>query len=144
MTIEIGEKTVGMWRIELPQAIGGNVMVHLAHVEEGLPRFRIDVRSRFYVDDITEAHLSQDRRRFWEITTRSSREEAIAKCRKFIETYRHRMGGGESWELMRGGRTVAEFGELLGKMPGMHAGKLLTEEEFAELCEGPLLPEAML
>jgi hypothetical protein len=138
--IEITEKTVGLWRVELPATLGGNIMLHLACTDEGLARHRIDVTSRMYVDDIIEAHKSQDRRAHWEITTNSSREAAIAKCRKFVETY-GRQTGGEHWELLRGGRTIEEFTELLATMPGMTAGKLLTEEEFRELVTGPLEPE---
>jgi hypothetical protein len=144
--IELGEKTVGIWRVELPPSEpthprGANVMVHLACIKEGLARHRIDVTSRAYVDDIIEAHRSQDRRAHYQITSRSSREVVLARCRHLVEAL-CRQNGGKSWELMRGGRTAEEFAEALGQMPGMHVSGELTEEQLRELGVGPLEPDA--
>jgi hypothetical protein len=140
MTIEIGERTIAMWSVEMHH---GNLLAHLGYIEEGKPRLRLDGRFRWYRDDVIDSRKSNDRRSWWKVETNDPPALAIEKFRDLIESLR-RADGWKSWELLRGSRTAAEFAEELGKMPNMHVGEPLTEEQYREQYGGgPLEPEVV-
>lgn len=148
MTIEIGEKTIGMWCVELPPAMQGNLLAHMGYLPDG--RIRIDMRFRWYRDDLI-GEDSKDARSWYRLDTKDPVALAIEKFRGVVERYRQILEGASTWELLRGARSAQEFAEALAAMPGMHVGEPVSDEQLAdnrlregleELGEGPLRPEA--
>jgi hypothetical protein len=103
MTVDaiiISEKTIGMWRAELP---GGNWLAHLFH--GGGTTLRYD-------DGRAERH--------WAIRAMrpgTSDAEAVEAAREAQDRLMSYGLGG--WEMLREGRSPAEFFSAVREMPGM-------------------------
>ena len=129
--IPITDRTLGMWRVELP---GGNWLAHLFHNGGATPRAESalagawsDSHARHLV--VLPAHIMVYRFR-WDRDGKDERPWAICGLRpgtpdvEAIERVRdaqsnlmtYGLGG---WELLRGERSSAEFIAALREMPGM-------------------------
>jgi len=115
--IEINENTIGMWCIHIDDKSDW-----LAHLARGGPGGKVvlDYRHRYYVDDKIGAE-SKDRKNWYHGELTGPEDVAIRKMRRVFEEFRsHLPRTRPAWELLKGGRTAAEFLEELATMPGMH------------------------
>lgn len=118
MSLEIGERTIGMWSVELGH---GNWLAHLALTGDG--KLELTYRFRWYNDDLI-GRDSKDERNFYHAVLRNtSVPEAIAKLREVFETMRD-SAHGRGWELLKGERSIEEFASLLEQMPGIYRQEL--------------------
>jgi hypothetical protein len=78
MTIEINDKTIGIWHVELG---GANWMAALQR--EADEKIKLTYRFRYYVDD--EAFGSDDKKSWYEATTDIGEQAAIEAIRKMAE-----------------------------------------------------------
>jgi hypothetical protein len=113
--IEINEHALAMWGVEL---VGGNWMALLARTDvEGV--LELTYRFRWYRDDIigpdTQDVFRGERRR-----GRVPEAEGIKTLRALWDELRAAVPGHGAWELLRGARSLEEFGDALTAMPGMH------------------------
>lgn len=121
MSIEIGDGTIGMWCVHLPPYMQGNLLAHMGYLDETRTKIRIDMRFRWYRDDIIGPE-SKDQRSWYRLDTRDPEACALEKFRAVVERMRQRFGGANTWELLKGARSNEEFAEMLGRMPGIHKG----------------------
>lgn len=129
--IPVSEKTIGMWRVELP---GGNWLAHLFHNSVCTPRSEYTPEAGWRGAQarrlaVLPVHILVYRFR-WDKNARDERPWAICGLRPgtpqadAIERARqaqdrlmtYGLGG---WELLRGERSLAEFFAALREMPGM-------------------------
>lgn len=118
MTIEISEKTLGLWYVELPEN-AGNWMASAWLNDDGTPL--ATYRFRFYRDNATWD--SKDEKSWRTIGPNkdapggaSARTliDAISEMARFIETSQ---GRGQRYELIRGEGSIEWFMEELSKLP---------------------------
>jgi len=110
MSCEISEQTVGLWYVELPN---GNWLASINRITDGT--VQLDYRLRWFRDDKLFDE-SNDVRNWYRLKTNDEKkllETTRAIFSQLTETFK-------GWELMRGGRSVEEFLDELGRMPGMH------------------------
>jgi len=128
MTIEITERTIGLWHCELPD---GNWLAHLEHTADG--RIQLTYRVRWYRDDKLGPD-SEDIKNWYSGTMQVSEADAIAQCRAVMEAIVEAIGGA-GWELLKGARTLDEFLQLLQAMPNMHTQTVPAPPADAPPCQ---------
>ena len=129
--IPISEKTIGMWRVELP---GGNWLAHLFHNGTSTSRSEYIPETAWRGAHarrlaalpvhimVYRFHWDKDGRdeRPWAIcglrpgTPQADAIERVSQAQDRLMTY-----GLRGWELLRGERSMAEFFAALREMPGM-------------------------
>lgn len=120
MTSEITERSIGIWQCALQD---GNWLAHLGRDEQGF--LVLDYRFRWYRDD--KVWESQDVKRWYRVKSKNVNEpvEAIIELVRTLQKGLAAMNAqGQGWEILRGGRTVEEFTDLLTSMPGTHTQTL--------------------
>jgi hypothetical protein len=128
--ILISDKTIGIWRVELP---GGNWLAHLFHNGGGMSRAECTLAAASHERHLVALPVHVMMYRFrWNRDGTGERPWAICGLRpgtpdvQAIERVRdaqsnlmtYGLGG---WELLRGERSSAEFFAALREMPGMAA-----------------------
>ena len=118
MTIEITDRTFGIWMVPLP---GGDWLGHLGTDAEGKPSFIY--RFRWYKDGKVFED-SMDVKRWFAVTPKAGTtptvEHMLEVARFSYNQLREKAGTTEGWELLRGERTAGEFMDVLRSLPGMH------------------------
>ena len=128
MTIELSDKTIGIWYVPCTPSmdwLGG-----LTSVEEGI---RLDSRFRYYADDDDNEDVfnSEDRKKWYGYLIKTDDVQgAISKVR-FVVSKMAEMAEVEFAEILMGEGGVDEFMEIFGAMPFVHMKKM-TEEEARE------------
>lgn len=118
MTIEITEKSIALWYVEIPHP-PQNLMAHLARGENGA--FDLVYRFRYKRDN--KAFDSKDDKSWYGGTiTNHTEAQALEKMRMLIGILAKKSSG-QLYELLRGTGTVEQFMEQLGKMPWAHMRK---------------------
>lgn len=122
MTIEITERSIGIWQCAVP---GGDWLAHLGRDEQGL--LVLDYRFRWYRDG--KVWDSQDTKNWYRVKAKAASEpveELIDLIRKMWEGLTSLCSAERAagWEILRGGRTVEEFTDLLTSMAGTHTQHL--------------------
>lgn len=130
--ITITEKTIGIWRVELP---GGNWLAHLFHNDGTTPNaerplwttfgnsrakcgasllrhIQLAYRFRWYDNARAERHWA-----IWAMRPGTSDAEALEAAREAQDRLMSYGLGG--WEMLRSGRSPAEFFSAVREMPGM-------------------------
>jgi hypothetical protein len=111
MSIEITDKTVGLWFTGLN--INADWLGCLAELPSG--KFEIKYRFRYHEDD---KHFdSADRRSWYKGTTSLSREEAIKAIREMVANLNSAGGDGPVYEVMMDDGGPEVFLERLTAMP---------------------------
>lgn len=126
MTIEITERSIGIWQCAVP---GGDWLAHLGRDEQGF--LILDYRFRWYRDD--NVWDSQDIKRWYRVKAKlvsEPVEEMIDLTRKMWEGLASLYPSEDraAWEILRGGRTVEEFTDLLTSMAGTHTQHIPAKE----------------
>jgi hypothetical protein len=124
--ITISEKTIGIWRVELP---GGNWLAHLFHNGGTRPRpsrsqaervasalLHIELAYRFRWQKETK---SERRWAIWALRPGTSEADAVETARQAHDRLMSRGLGG--WELLRRDSSAVEYFAALQRMPGMGA-----------------------
>lgn len=129
IVIRIDENTVAMWAVHFIRADDhgrSDLLAHLGRNADGT--YTLIARLRHYVND--KVFDSKDHKTWYRVHDGASTTDlrAVERFRRVVETFSETVGVlGSSppqyWELLRGARTIMEFGELLASMPGMHVSR---------------------
>lgn len=112
MTVEITERTRGLWFLELPRA---DYSATLEQLEAG--KFQVTMRFRYY--ETADPWDNKDQKN-WYVATGTEEAAMIEATREGIAMLKL-MGGRKSWELLRGTGTLEDFINTFMKLPFVHA-----------------------
>lgn len=118
MTIEITERTIGIWFLLLEEK--SDWMAALWHEDDGV---HLSYRFRYYRDDKLD-ETSKDRKSWYSLTTGETAQVSVRAIRDLIEGMQEELGAGQSWEILMGERSVEEFTEEFISMPWAHVTRV--------------------
>lgn len=118
MTIEITERTIGIWFLYLNDS--SDWMAGLWREDDGI---HLSYRFRYYRDDKLD-ETSEDEKNWYSLMTGESVQVSIRTVRDLIEGMQEELGAGESWEILMGERGVEDFTKEFLSMPWAHITRI--------------------
>jgi hypothetical protein len=137
MTIELSEKTIGVWYMQVTQ--DSDFLGAATEVDDG---FEITYRFRYYKDDKTFG--SDDRKNWYEWKTSESKEKVIEIMRGVITRMRQKDGNipvSDCHELLMNEDGIEEFMEVFTSMPFADSMVLSANEAKWMGLDGNARPE---
>lgn len=113
MTIELTDKTVGVWYMQLSEE--SDYLAAATETDDGI---KITYRFRYYKDNKTFG--SDDKKNWYEWVTKESKEKVIEVMRSLVTGMRRRDGNiplTDCHELLMSEEGIEEFMEVFGSMP---------------------------
>jgi hypothetical protein len=112
MSMELDERTLGFWCVELGH---GNWLAHLTQDRDG--ELILTYRFRWYRDDKT--FDSADERKWYTVRPRDRNKSKMIEVIREMFQKLCEANGHSGWELLKGERSFDEFLALLAEMPGI-------------------------
>ena len=121
MTIELNERTVGVWFIQLTPA--QDWLASIFTTDEG--ELKAIYRFRYYVDD--KAFDSEDKKNWWEMTSTKTIAETVENFREIYDKL-WQLSGGDHYEILMDENGMDDFTERFRKLPFVNSMEISKEE----------------
>lgn len=123
MTIEVTERTIGIWYLILDGG-GSDWMAGMWREDDGI---HLSYRFRYYRDDKFD-ETSEDKKNWYSMVTGETAQKSIMAVRDLIKAMQNELDAGRSWEILKGERSIEEFMEEFSSMPWTHITRIEPDE----------------